>query len=171
MQVGGHCAQGQRQMTARGFTMIELVMVLSVVAVLALLAVPTFLDRNIRLQVQEGMTLANLAKNGVGAFYGAKNQLPAGNEEAGVPPKEKIISNYVTEVSIDAGAVTITYGNNINAAVAGKRLTLRPAFVKDAPTVPVAWLCHTAAVPNGMTVDSADRTDIPGKWLPIECRG
>lgn len=158
-------------MNTRGFTLIELVTVLSVVAILALLAVPTLIDRNIRLQVEEGMALAKLARDGVAAFYGAKNELPAGNEEAGVPPKEKIVGNYVTEVSIDAGAVTITFGNNINSSVSARRLTLRPAIVKDAPTVPVAWLCHNAPVPNGMTVESADRTNIPGKWLPIQCRG
>ena len=158
-------------MTPRGFTLIELVIVMSVVAILALMAVPTLLDRNIRLQVQEGMSLANLAKNGVSAFYGAKNELPATNEEAGVPPKEKIISNYVSGVSVDAGAVTVTFGNNVNASVAGKRLTLRPAIVKDAPAVPVAWLCHNAVVPNGMTIMGINRTDIAGKWLPIECRG
>ena len=158
-------------MIPRGFTLIELVIVMSVIAILALMAVPTFLDRNVRLQVQEGMALANLAKNGVSTFYGAKNELPATNEEAGAPPKEKIISNYVSGVSVDAGAVTVTFGNNVNASVAGKQLTLRPAIVKDAPTVPVAWLCHNAAVPNGMTVMGINRTDIAGKWLPIECRG
>lgn len=151
--------------------MIELVIVMVVIAILALLAVPTLLDRNVRLQVQEGMTLANLAKNGVNAFYGAKNELPAGNEDAAVPPKEKIVSNVVAEVGIDAGAVTIVFGNNVNSSVAGKRLTMRPAIVKDAPTVPIAWLCNKAAVPNGMTAMGVNRTDIPAKWLPIECRG
>ena len=151
--------------------MIELVIVMVGVAILALLAVPTLLDRNVRLQVQEGMALANLAKNGVNAFYGAKNELPSGNEEAAVPPKEKIVSNVVAEVGIDAGAVTIVFGNNVNSSVAGKRLTMRPAIVKDAPTVPIAWLCNKAAVPNGMTAMGTNRTDIPGKWLPIECRG
>ena len=158
-------------MTARGFSMIELVMMLSVIAILALLAVPPLIDRNIRLQVQEGMLLANLAKSAVNAFYIVKNELPAGNEDAGAPPKEKIIGNFVSEVGVDGGAVTITFGNNINAAVAGHRLTLRPAIVIDAPTVPVAWLCNHAAVPNGMTVIGTNRTDIPAKWLPIECRG
>ncbi len=154
-----------------GFTMIEMVMIMSVIAILALMAVPTLIDRNVRLQVQEAMSLASLAKNGVNAFYGAKNELPQSNEEALVPPKEKIISNLVTEVSVDNGAVTITFGNNINASVAGKHLTLRPAIVKDTPSVPVSWLCHNAAVPKGMTVEGTNRTDMPPKWLPPECRG
>ena len=157
-------------MTGRGFSMIELVMVMAVVAILALIAVPTFLDRNVRLQVQEGMALANLARNAVNGFYGLHGELPNSNDDAGVPPKEKIVSNLVSEVSIDAGAVTITFGNNVNSAVAGKRLTLRPAIVKDAPTVPIAWLCNNKPVPNGMSAMGTNRTDIPGKWLPIECR-
>ena len=158
-------------MTSRGFSMIELVTILAIIAILAMMAVPTFIDRNVRLQVQEGMSLANLAKAGVSGFYAVKNEMPLNNEEAGVPPKEKIVSNFVSEVKVDAGAVTITFGNNVNGSVAGKHLTLRPAIVKDAPTVPVAWLCNKAAVPNGMTVMGENRTDIPGKWLPIDCRG
>ena len=158
-------------MMPRGFTLIELVIVMSVIAILALMAVPTFLDRNVRLQVQEGMALATLAKSSVSAFYAAKNELPANNVEAGIPPGQKIVGNYVSEVGVEAGAVTVTFGNNVNSSVAGKRLTLRPAIVKDAPTVPIAWLCHSAAVPKGMEVMGTNRTDIPAKWLPLECRG
>ena len=151
--------------------MIELVIVMAVIAILALMAVPTFLDRNVRLQVEEGMTLATLAKSGVSVFYGAKNELPANNEEAGIPPRHKIVANYVSEVAVEAGAVTVTFGNNVNSSVAGKRLTLRPAIVKDAPAVPIAWLCHNVAVPKGMEAMGANRSDIPAKWLPLECRG
>ena len=157
-------------MYARGFSMIELVMVMAVIAILALIAVPTFLDRNVRLQVQEGMSLANLARSGVAAFYATNKELPNSNEDAGVPAKEKIVSTLVTEVNIDAGAVTITFGNSVNSSIAGKRLTWRPAIVKDTPTTPISWLCNNTPVPSPMTAMGVNRTDIPGKWLPIECR-
>jgi type IV pilus assembly protein PilA len=153
-----------------GFSMIELVMVMAVIAILALIAIPTLLDRNVQQQVQEGISLANLARNGVNAFYGAKNEMPNSNEDAGVPPKEKLVSNVVSEISVDGGAVTIKFGNNVNSSIVGKRLTLRPAIVKDAPTVPIAWLCNNTPVPNGMTAMGTNRTDIPLKWLPIACR-
>ena len=157
-------------MPPRGFSMIELVMVIAVVAILALIALPSFLDRNVRLQVQEAMALAKLPKDGVAAFYAANKEMPRNNEDADVPAKEKIVSTLVTEVSIDAGAVTITLGNSVNSVIAGKRLTLRPAVVKDTPTTPIAWLCNNTAVPAPMTAMGVNRTDIPGKWLPMECR-
>ena len=157
-------------MASRGFSMIELVMVMAVIAILALLAAPTFLDRNVRLQVQDGIALASLAKNGVNVFYSAKNELPTSNEEAGVPPRDKLVSNEVSEINIDGGAVTVTFGNNVNSSIVGKRLTIRPAIVKDAPTVPIAWLCNNTPVPSGMTAMGSNQTNIPLKWLPITCR-
>lgn len=150
--------------------MIEMVMVMAVIAILAMMMVPSMFDRTIRLQVQDGMSLANVAKNAVAGYYALKTEVPATNEEAGVPPKDKIIGNYVSGVEIVDGAVTITFGNSVNSSIKDKRLTLRPAVVKDAPTVPVAWLCNNAAVPKGMTAMGTNQTDIPGKWLPLECR-
>ena len=157
-------------MNTRGFSMIEVVMVMAVIAILALIAVPSFLDRNVRLQVQEGMLLAEIAEKAVGDFYLKAGELAANNEAVKLPPKQKIVSNYVSEVSVDAGAVTITFGNNVNSAVAGKRLTRRPAIGKDEPTIPVSWLCNNAAVPNEMKVMGENRTNIPNKWLPAQCR-
>jgi len=57
----------------------------------------------------------------------------------------------VTNVAVEAGAVHITFGNQANAALKGKVLTLRPAIVEDATIVPVAWVCGNAAAPDKMT--------------------
>ena len=156
-------------MPTRGFSMIEMLMVIAVIAILALIALPTFLDRNVRLQVQEAMALAKLPKERVAAFYARKKEMPDNNEDADAPAKEKIVSTLVTGVSIDGGAVTITFGNSVNSAIAGKRLTWRPVFVADTPTS-WDWLCNNQPVPPGMTAMGVNRTDIPAKWLPMECR-
>jgi type IV pilus assembly protein PilA len=154
----------------QAFTMIEMVMVIAIIAVLALMMAPQMFDRTIRVQVAEGIKLADLARSGVTAYYATKAEMPASNDAAGVPPKDKIISNYVTGVQITDGAVTITFGNSVNSSIKDKHLTLRPAIVKDTPGVPPTWLCNNAAVPNGMTVMGVNATDIPAKWLPIDCR-
>ena len=150
--------------------MIEMVMVLAVISILALMVAPTFYDRTIRQQVVEGMGLANVGKTGVLTVFALTGEMPHNNEAAGVPVATLIVSNYVSAVEVVDGAVTITFGNSANTSIRGKKLTLRPAHVKEAPQVPVTWLCSTAAVPNGMVVEGLNRTDIPPKWLPVTCR-
>jgi len=155
----------------RGFTWIEVLVVLGVVGILALIAVPSMKDGVLRRQVKEGMALAGLAETGVQTAYALSGgKFPLDNKEAGIPDSAKIVNSFVKDVSVNAGAITITYGNNASSALDGKRVTLRPAVVPDAPVVPIAWLCHAAAVPNNMEVTGKDDTDVPPHWLPVECR-
>ena len=74
------------------------------------------------------------------------------------------------QLPYENGAIHLTFGNRANKAIAGKILTLRPAVVEDAPIVPVAWACGYAEAPDKMTVNGANRTDIPAALLPVECR-
>ncbi len=69
------------------------------------------------------------------------------------------------------GAITITFGNKATSGLLGKKLTLRPAVVADAPMVPVAWVCGNASVPDKMTAMGANETTLPGMALPFNCRG
>lgn len=154
-----------------GFTWIELVMVLAVIAILGALAIPGMQDTTLKKQVREGLELADVAKKGVQGVWGSSGELPKNNEEAGVPAKDKIVGNVVKEVEVDHGAIHVTYGNNASKAIAGMKVTLRPAVVKDEPKVPIAWICHRVPVPDKMEAKGHDRTDIPPKWLPVECRG
>jgi type IV pilus assembly protein PilA len=154
-----------------GFTWIELVLVLAVIAILGALAVPGMQDTALKRQVREGLELADVAKKGVQAAWSAAGELPRNNDEAGIPAREKIVGNMVKGVEVDHGAIHVTYGNNASKALDGMKVTLRPAVVKDEPLVPIAWICHRVPVPDKMEIRGRDHTDIPPKWLPVECRG
>lgn len=154
-----------------GFTLIEMMIVIAVIAILALMAVPAMQETALRKQVREGMELAAMARAGVQAAYAMTGEMPANNAAAGLPPADRIIGNLVKQVTVDGGAITLTYGNNASRALLDKRLTLRPAVVTGQPGVPIAWICHTIAVPQGMDIKGRDVTDIPDKYLPLECRG
>ena len=156
---------------ARGFTLLEMAMVLAVIAILALMAAPSYLEKIIRDQIVEALPLADIAKAPVAASWALTQTFPADNAASGLPSADKIVSNYVASVTVQNGAIHIVFGNKANNQIAGKTLTLRPAVVEDAPIVPVAWICGTATTPDKMTVKGVNKTDIPFNQLPLKCRG
>lgn len=153
-----------------GFTMVEIAVVLAIVGILALLAVPSYQDRIVRDQIVSATPLADIAKAPVALSWASLQSLPADNVSAGLPPAEKIVNNFISSVSVQAGAIHITFGNSANGIISGKILTLRPAVVLDAPIVPVAWVCGDAAPPRQMTVKGENKTNIPPNFLPYNCR-
>lgn len=159
-----------RRIASRGFTLIELMVALSVLVILLLLALPNFSDRAMREQIAEALPLADLAKPPVEAAWRASLPLPADNAAAGLPPPEKIVNQWVRAVTVQDGAIHIAFGNKANRALQGKTLTLRPAGVTDARIVPVTWLCGRASAPPQMTAQGQDRTDVPAQVLPVRCR-
>ena len=155
----------------RGFTWIELLLVVAALGILLLMAVPALQEGMMKHQVKDAMQLAAVAETGVQAAYSLTGTMPPDNKTAGIPDPDKIVSQVVKRVNVANGAVTITLGNNAGKSLDGLTLTLRPAVVPDEHIVPIAWLCHDVAVPGGMTVLGDDLTNIPSKWLPVECRG
>jgi type IV pilus assembly protein PilA len=156
---------------AHGFTLLELAVVMGVIAILTLMALPSYLDRIVRKQIEAAMPLADVAKRPVAAAWALTQTLPADNTEAGLPSADRIVGNYVSAVQVVAGAVHMTFGNSAHGALKGKVLTLRPAIVEDAPVVPPAWVCGNAAVPAKMTAKGENRTTVPNLYLPLECAG
>jgi type IV pilus assembly protein PilA len=154
-----------------GFTMLEMAAVLGIIAILAIIAVPSFQDRIVRNQIISAMPLADIAKTPIALSWSTAQVIPENNAAAGLPVPDKIVNNYISAVSVHGGAIDITFGNSANGLIKGRILTLRPAMVADAPIVPVAWVCGNADVPGQMTVKGENRTDIPANYLPLNCRG
>jgi len=153
-----------------GFTLIEMIVVMAIIAILALMLVPTYQDKFIRDQITEALPLADIAKKRIEASWAAVQALPHDNQSAGLPPADKIVSNYISSTRVQDGAIHITFGNNVNGLIRGKMLSLRPAVVPDAPVVPIAWVCGDATAPGKMTAKGENRTNIPLSYLPFNCR-
>ena len=154
---------------SRGFTLIELLVVMAIVAILALIAVPGIPDRVVRDQIVDSVKAVEFVKAPIAAAWATTARMPVNNAEAGLPSSDRIVSSYVSNVAVESGAIQITFGNQANANLRGKTLTLRPGVVEDAPIVPVAWVCGLAAPPVPMAARGLDKTNVPVRYLPFNC--
>jgi len=155
---------------ASGFTLIELLVVLAIIAILALFALPGVPDKLIRDRITEAIKLTDIVKPPVAQAWANSGKLPVDNAAAGLPDADKIVSEYVSSVAIESGAIQVTFGNRASPAINGKVLTLRPGVVEDARIVPVSWVCGDADPPNKMTARGLNKTNVPARYLPLNCR-
>ena len=131
----------------KGFTLIELMIVVAIIGILAAIAIPAYQDYTIRAQVSEGMNLAAAAKAAVAESFLNRGRAPANRTAAGMSVNNTDTSGkYVTAVAVTNGAIVITYGNDANAVINGATLGLTPY---ETPDLSVAWKCGGAAAPLG----------------------
>ena len=145
--------------------------VIGIIAILALMALPGVPDKLIRERIVEAVKLADIAKAPVAASWALNHGLPVDNAAAGLPVAEKIVNDYISAVAVESGAIQITFGNHAHAAIRGKVLTLRPGVIEDATIVPVSWVCGDASPPERMVVKGLNKTNVPERYLPLNCRG
>ena len=155
----------------RGFTLIELMIVVAIIGILASIAIPSYQDYTVRAQVVEAFTLASEIKGSVQEFRKERGRMPANNREAGIPPADKLIGNYVTSIDVVGGALHVRMGNHSNKLIEGHVVTLQPLVVTGSPASPMSWRCGRRSVPDGMEAVGENRTDIDDKFLPSSCRG
>jgi type IV pilus assembly protein PilA len=153
----------------KGFTLIELMIVVAIIGILAAIAIPAYQDYTIRAQVTEGMNLASAVETGVAEYYANTGNWPTNLTQAGGDSTNLPSGKYVTGVDVGAsGVITVTYGNQANANVAAKTLALTPALSKNND---VAWVCGNHAVPSGVTAAvGATEPTVLQKYLPQVCR-
>ena len=134
----------------KGFTLIELMIVVAIIAILAAIAVPQYVNYTARAQATEGLTLASSAKTGIIEFQDNMGTWPDNNAEAGIgiPSNHKGI--YVNSIEVASNVITISFASGLHS---GKTISLSASDEGGS----VSWVCTASA--------------IPGNRLPTICYG
>ena len=158
----------------KGFTLIELMIVVAIIGILAAIAIPAYQDYTIRSQVTEGMNLASAVETGIAEYFANTGSWPTALSDAGIASSPQ--GKYVTGITVTSGLITITYGNQVNANVAGNQLGMQPRL---SPNNDVVWLCGRNTGGSGITLSdpasgaagsAVGATTILDKYLPQTCR-
>ncbi|MBH6676841.1 pilin [Neisseria meningitidis] len=157
----------------KGFTLIELMIVIAIVGILAAVALPAYQDYTARAQVSEAILLAEGQKSAVTEYYLNHGEWPANNSSAGVATSSKIKGKYVKEVEVKNGVVTATMlSSGVNNEIKGKKLSLW-AKRQDGS---VKWFCGQPVTRNANNADDVAAATANGngkidtKHLPSTCR-
>jgi type IV pilus assembly protein PilA len=134
----------------KGFTLIELMIVVAIIGILAAVALPAYQDYTKRSHVSEGLSLAGGAKTAVTEYFSSKGEWPTSNAQAGIATDASITGNSVTKVAVSgSGTITVTFNTK---AESGATIILKGTDSGGA----VKWDC------TGGTLNA--------KYRPANCR-
>ena len=138
----------------RGFTLIELMIVVAIIAILAAVAIPIYQEHIVRTQVTEGLSLTQGAKASVTEHFANRAMFPSDNYDAGLAPPGSITGSYVSAVTIGSGdgEIAVTFGGKANSMIAGQQLLLQASDAGGSLT----WSCSSQ--------------NIQPRYLPTSCR-
>lgn len=163
-------------LVARGYTLIELMIVVAIVAVLAAIAISQYQDYLIRSQIAEGPSLATAAKTAVVEFYSKNGHFPSGacaegNSSVGLASPASISGSYVARVfvagegcpaSLEAGSILAVFSSaapfKAHAAIDGAGLIFEPTTNAGS----VSWQCKKFLVAGSVVLQD--------RWIPSSCR-
>ncbi|HID7643217.1 TPA: pilin [Neisseria meningitidis] len=154
----------------KGFTLIELMIVIAIVGILAAVALPAYQDYTARAQVSEAILLAEGQKSAVTEYYLNHGEWPANNSSAGVATSASDIKGkYVQSVEVAKGVITATMlSTGVNKEIQGKKLSLWAKRQNGS----VKWFCGQPVTrannADDVTADGNDKIDT--KHLPSTCR-
>jgi type IV pilus assembly protein PilA len=143
----------------KGFTLIELMIVVAIIGILAAIAIPAYQDYTIRAQVTEGLNLASDLKASIGEVYadrGSGTGITNTSGAYGLPLPAYKAGKYVSGITVTNGAISIAYNTTVsNSKIRTSVLTLVP---QPNPNSDIVWYCGGA------------NTTMPSKYLPASCR-
>ena len=140
------------QKIQKGFTLIELMIVVAIIGILAAVAIPAYQDYTVRAKVTEGLSLASAAKTSVSEYFSSNDTLPANNTQAGLATPASISGNNVSSVTVAAGVITIIYSGAVNSPIKNSTLQLKPKTSAGK----IQWSCTSGT--------------LQAKYRPSSCR-
>jgi type IV pilus assembly protein PilA len=157
----------------KGFTLIELMIVIAIIGILAAIAIPAYQNYVIRAQVTEGLSLANNYETAVAEFYQNNGTFPGGVSIAGspttIPMPGASFGKYVSAITVDPkGNVLINYGG----AQASTKLGAASVLYINVGTNTngdVSWVCGSSTPPGTLVMSGVGTTNIPAQYLPSSC--
>jgi type IV pilus assembly protein PilA len=152
---------------SRGFTLIELMIVIAIIGILAAIAIPAYQNYTIRSQVTEGLSLADGWKTAIAEYYATTGNWPTVTNLTGTTAS---IGKYESAVTVTTGGVIkITYGGQANVKVSGSVLNIVPYTNTNGD---ILWQCGTATAPSAGSVATgavSTGTTVSAQYLPTSC--
>ncbi len=163
-------------MLQKGFTLIELMIVVAIIGILSMFALPAYQDYTKRTYISEGMALATGAKLAATEYFSTMGYWPADNTAAGLAAAADIkgqavrsveVSTTANKSEVEGGFVTIMYNDKISSTDAALVIQATGATGGS-----VKWICSGTNTNGAYTAvgGKSQATGIQTKWLPNNCR-